>query len=65
MGRKRTNFAVAGCLFLALVTFAIYSSALRHPFVDYDDQDYVTENTHVQAALRGPSPLPKRTIGIR
>ena len=55
MGRKRTNFAVAGCLFLALVTFAIYSSALRHPFVDYDDQDYVTENTHVQAGLTAKS----------
>jgi tetratricopeptide (TPR) repeat protein len=51
MGRKRTNLVVAGCLFLAIETFAVYSSALRHPFVNYDDQDYVTENTHVRAGL--------------
>jgi len=51
MGPKRTNLSVAGCLLLAIATFAIYSPVLRHPFVHYDDQDYVTENTHVQAGL--------------
>jgi tetratricopeptide (TPR) repeat protein len=51
MGRRRTNLAVVGSLFLAIVTFATYSPTLHHPFVNYDDQDYVTQNTHVQAGL--------------
>jgi Trk-type K+ transport system membrane component len=51
MKRKHTNLVVAGCLVLAIETFAIYSSALGHPFVNYDDRDYVTENTHVQTGL--------------
>jgi protein O-mannosyl-transferase len=50
IGQRRTSLA-AGCLFLAIATFAIYGSSLRHPFVNYDDQDYVTQNTHVQAGL--------------
>jgi len=51
MGQRRTKLAVVGCLFLVIGTFAIYSSTLRHPFVSYDDRDYVTQNTHVQEGL--------------
>ena len=51
MGRKRTNLVVGACLFLAIGTFTIYGSTLHHPFVNYDDQDYVTQNIHVQAGL--------------
>jgi tetratricopeptide (TPR) repeat protein len=51
MGQTRTKFAVVGCLFLVIGTFAIYSSTLRHPFVSYDDRDYVTQNNHVQQGL--------------
>jgi tetratricopeptide (TPR) repeat protein len=51
MGQRRTKLAVVGCLFLVIGTFAIYSSTLRHPFVSYDDRDYVTQNTHVQKGL--------------
>jgi tetratricopeptide (TPR) repeat protein len=51
MGRKGTNLALAGCLFLVIETFAVYSPTLHYPFLNYDDQDYVTENTHVQAGL--------------
>lgn len=29
----------------------MYSRAVRHPFVDYDDNIYVTNNLHVQAGL--------------
>jgi tetratricopeptide (TPR) repeat protein len=36
---------------LALVTLAIYWPAMRHDFVNYDDDLYVTSNVHVQAGL--------------
>jgi tetratricopeptide (TPR) repeat protein len=36
---------------LALVTFFLYLPALHHGFVDYDDQQYVTDNPRVQAGL--------------
>jgi tetratricopeptide (TPR) repeat protein len=39
------------CLLLALVTFAVYTPALRNDFVNYDDSDYVTANPHVQSGL--------------
>lgn len=42
-----------GLLALALgaITLALYLPTLRHDFVDYDDQQYVTENLHVRAGL--------------
>jgi tetratricopeptide (TPR) repeat protein len=36
---------------LALVTLAVYLPAVYHGFVEYDDQQYVTENPRVQAGL--------------
>jgi hypothetical protein len=39
------------CLALGLVTLALYLPSLRHDFLAYDDQQYVTENPHVQAGL--------------
>src|ERR1039457_1914222 len=39
------------CLTLGLVTLALYLPALRHSFVEYDDQQYVTDNPLVQAGL--------------
>ena len=36
---------------LALATLAVYLPALHHGFVDYDDQQYVTDNPRVQAGL--------------
>ena len=39
------------CLLLAVATLAIYSPVIAHPFINYDDRDYVTENQHVQAGL--------------
>jgi protein O-mannosyl-transferase len=39
------------CLVLAVATLAIYSPVITHPFINYDDRDYVTENPHVQAGL--------------
>ena len=36
---------------LVLVTMALYWPATRCDFVNYDDQDFVTENPHVQSGL--------------
>ena len=38
-------------LLLAVLTLALYLPALRCDFVEYDDQQYVTDNFHVQAGL--------------
>jgi tetratricopeptide (TPR) repeat protein len=39
------------CLLLAVVTLALYNPVNRHPFVNYDDDRYVTENEHVRQGL--------------
>jgi len=39
------------CLLLAVITLAVYNPVNRHPFVNYDDDRYVTENAHVRAGL--------------
>ena len=36
---------------LALVTLVLYLPALHHGFLEYDDQQYVTDNPRVQAGL--------------
>ncbi len=38
-------------LLLALATIILYWPATHHDFVNYDDNDYVTKNLHVQAGL--------------
>ena len=47
------NSKVTGlvCLALGLITLALYVPAVRHGFVEYDDQQYVTDNARVQAGL--------------
>lgn len=40
---------------LAVATLALYSPVGRHPFIDYDDQDYVVNNTHIQDGLSWPA----------
>src|SRR5512137_1468107 len=39
------------CLFLAVITLAVYWPVTHHGFVNYDDTDYVTANPYVQAGL--------------
>ena len=39
------------CLSLGLITLGLYLPSLRHEFLLYDDQQYVTENPQVQAGL--------------
>jgi tetratricopeptide (TPR) repeat protein len=41
------------CLLLAVVTLALYNPVNHHPFVNYDDDRYVTENAHVRQGLTG------------
>jgi len=39
------------CLILVIVTLAVYWQVGNHEFVNYDDNEYVTENRHVQSGL--------------
>lgn len=39
------------CLLLAVATLALYNPVTRHPFVNYDDDRYVAENTHIRQGL--------------
>jgi tetratricopeptide (TPR) repeat protein len=43
--------ALTLCLLLGLFTMALYSPVGGHPFVNYDDPSYITENSHIQAGL--------------
>ncbi len=38
-------------MLIAVVTLALYNPVNRHPFVNYDDDRYITENTHVREGL--------------
>ena len=38
-------------LLLVAATLALYNSVIHHPFVNFDDDRYVTDNTHVRAGL--------------
>ena len=42
---------VVVCLVLGVITLGLFSPLLGYPFLTYDDQQYVTENPHVQAGL--------------
>ena len=50
--RKQLS-AVIG-LTLALVTAALFWPMLHHPFINVDDEQYITSNPHVQAGLTWP-----------
>jgi protein O-mannosyl-transferase len=39
------------CLLLVVVTLALYNSVTHHPFVNFDDDRYITNNFHVRAGL--------------
>src|SRR5580704_18570593 len=51
MDRRNPYFVPVVCACLALATLAVYGRAARNPFLHVDDQNYVTENPHVQAGL--------------
>jgi protein O-mannosyl-transferase len=39
------------CILLAVTTVALFSPAGTHPFTNYDDPSYVSQNPHVKAGL--------------
>ena len=43
------------CIFLVISTLAVYWQVQDHEFINYDDDEYITENGHVQAGLTGES----------
>jgi tetratricopeptide (TPR) repeat protein len=47
----KNQLAALICLALALVTTALYWPMTHHPFVNFDDDDYITNNSHVKAGL--------------
>jgi hypothetical protein len=50
---KNQLFA-AICLTLALGTFILYWPITSHPFINFDDDDYIVGNPHVTAGLTWP-----------
>ncbi|HTV53491.1 MAG TPA: hypothetical protein VMI06_01090, partial [Terriglobia bacterium] len=42
-------------MLLLLATFALYSPVRTHPFVNYDDPDYVVRNTHIEVGVNWQS----------
>jgi len=48
---SRQHLNVVLCVLLAAVTVALYSPVFGHPFVVYDDRDYVTANSHIHDGL--------------
>ena len=41
------------CLALVVITLAVYFQVGNHPFLDFDDNVYVTDNPHVATGLTG------------
>ena len=39
------------CLLIVVATLALYNPVNRHPFVNYDDPGYVTDNLHVRQGV--------------
>jgi protein O-mannosyl-transferase len=49
--QRPTQITITLCVLLAVATFAVYFRATQNPFVNYDDQGYVVENTRIQQGL--------------
>jgi tetratricopeptide (TPR) repeat protein len=47
----KNQLATVICLVLAAVTTALYLPMTHHDFVNFDDDDYITNNSRVQAGL--------------
>ena len=47
----KNQLAALICLALALVTTALYWPMTHHNFINFDDDDYITNNSHVKAGL--------------
>jgi protein O-mannosyl-transferase len=51
--RHSSRLFVLICLVLALGTAALYWPITKHPFINFDDWQYVVENSHVNTGLSG------------
>jgi hypothetical protein len=51
MQQKHSHYIPISCLLLVVVTLAIYSDVRHHPFIDFDDGVYITQNQHVQQGV--------------
>ena len=45
----KTHKKIIVCFILALGVVSVYWPVYRYDFVNYDDVDYVVENTHVRS----------------
>jgi tetratricopeptide (TPR) repeat protein len=45
------RFRIAPAILLSLMTFAVYSQVIHHPFANYDDGEYVTDNSNIQNGI--------------
>jgi len=50
---RNQQFALL-CLLLIVVTAALYWPMLHHGFINFDDDEYITDNAHVTAGLTWP-----------
>ena len=55
LGRSAAKQQVCASLALICVTVFLYWPVLTHPFINYDDDTYVTANPHVQSGLNRES----------
>ena len=51
--QRRLPMLLLVSILLVAATFAVYHPVMRHGFVHFDDNVYVTENVHVQTGLTG------------
>src|SRR6266404_5310955 len=49
--RNDRQITVAVCVFLSAIIWIVFAQTLRHGFVNFDDDRYVYENSHVVAGL--------------
>ncbi len=49
MNKIRTKNII--CIFLLVVTFSVYSQVQHHDFINYDDNQYVTESSLIKTGL--------------
>ncbi len=48
---NRNYLVLAICIALSITTFAVFWQVGNHEFISFDDNDYVTENRHVQDGI--------------
>lgn len=48
------NQTIIVCFMLVLIVFIVFGQTIRHEFINYDDDQYVTDNPHVLHGLNWP-----------